>query len=79
MEANVLINGAYFPNEVLVEMVRNLEPNQVIMQGADVIAFYTHDTQDEVDFDFSMMLRSRLNHSSQKALLHYQCFEESMK
>ncbi|MEN9336481.1 MAG: hypothetical protein RLZZ500_1468 [Bacteroidota bacterium] len=51
MEANVLINGAYSPNPVLVEMVRNLEANQAILHGEDVIAFFTHDTQEEVDFD----------------------------
>lgn len=51
MEANVMLNGAYLPNAVLVEMVRNLEPNQAIMRGEDVIAFYTHDSQEEVDFD----------------------------
>lgn len=51
MEANVMINGAYFPNPVLVEMVRNLEPNQAIFRGEDVIAFYTTDSQEEVDFD----------------------------
>ncbi|MCZ8145361.1 GlmU family protein [Flavobacterium sp.] len=51
MEVNVMLNGAYLPNAVLVEMVRNLEPNQAIMRGEDVIAFYTNDSQDEVDFD----------------------------
>ncbi|MFY7758232.1 MAG: putative sugar nucleotidyl transferase, partial [Flavobacterium stagni] len=51
MEANVMINGAYFPNPVLVEIVRNLEPNQAIFRGEDVIAFYTTDSQEEVDFD----------------------------
>jgi UDP-N-acetylglucosamine diphosphorylase/glucosamine-1-phosphate N-acetyltransferase len=51
MEANVMLNGAYLPNAVLVEMVRNLEPNQAIMRGEDVIAFYTNDSQEEVDFD----------------------------
>ena len=61
MEANVLINGAYLPNPVLVEMVRNLEPNQVIMQGADVIAFYTQDTQEEVDFDTYEILECKEN------------------
>jgi len=51
MEANVMLNGAYLPNAVLVEMVRNLEQNQAIMRGEDVIAFYTNDSQEEVDFD----------------------------
>jgi UDP-N-acetylglucosamine diphosphorylase/glucosamine-1-phosphate N-acetyltransferase len=51
MEENVMINASFLPNEVLVEMVKSLEKNQAIFQGEDVIAFYTNDTQDEVDFD----------------------------
>lgn len=51
MEANVLINAAYLPNEVLAEMVSSLEENQAILAGDDVVAFYTKDTQEEVDFD----------------------------
>ncbi len=51
MEANVMINASFLPNEVLSEMVKNLEKNQAIFKGDEVIAFYTNDTQDEVDFD----------------------------
>lgn len=51
MEANVLINAAYIPNDILAEMVRNLEKNQAILKGDDVIAFYTENTQDEIDFE----------------------------
>ncbi len=51
MEANVLINAAYLPNDILAEMVRNLEKNQAILKGDDVIAFYTENTQDEIDFE----------------------------
>ena len=36
---------------VLAEMVSNLGPNQAIFKGDDVIAFYTNDEQEEVDFD----------------------------
>src|SRR5690606_35567801 len=50
MEENVMINAAYLPNEVLAEMVKSLEPNQMIMRDDDIIAFYTRDTQEEVDF-----------------------------
>jgi UDP-N-acetylglucosamine diphosphorylase/glucosamine-1-phosphate N-acetyltransferase len=32
-------------------MVLNLEPNQAIFRGDEVIAFYTNDEQEEVDFD----------------------------
>lgn len=51
MEQNVLINSAYLPNEVLAEMVMALEENQAIFSEDEVIAFYTKDTQEEVDFD----------------------------
>ena len=51
MEENVLINASYVPNEVLVEIVKNLSPGQAIAKGEEVIAFYTQDTQEEVDFD----------------------------
>jgi len=51
MEQNVLINSAYLPNEVLAEMVTSLEENQAIFCGDEVVAFYTKDTQEEVDFD----------------------------
>ena len=51
MPQNVMINSAFLPNEVLAEMVKSLEPNQAIFKGDDVIAFFTEDTQEEVDFD----------------------------
>lgn len=51
LEENVMINASFLPNEVLVEMVSNLEPNQAIFKGEEVIAFYANDTQEEVDFD----------------------------
>lgn len=51
MEQNVMINASFLPNDVLSEMVKSLEPNQAIFKGDDVIAFFTEDSQDEVDFD----------------------------
>ena len=51
MEENILINASFLPNEVLVEMIKSLEPNQAIFKDDEVIAFYTNDTQEEVDFD----------------------------
>ena len=51
MENNVMINASFCPNPVLAEMVKNLEPNQVIYKDDEVVAFYTQDTQDEVDFE----------------------------
>ncbi|WP_396182563.1 GlmU family protein [Flavobacterium sp.] len=51
MEENILINASFLPNEVLVEMIQSLEKNQAIFKGEEVIAFFTNDTQEEVDFD----------------------------
>ncbi len=51
MEENVMINASFLPNDILAEMVTNLETNQAIFKGDEVIAFYTNDTQEEVDFD----------------------------
>ena len=48
---NVMINASFLPNEVLSEMVKNLEKNQAIFKGDEVIAFFTNDSQEEVDFD----------------------------
>ncbi|MFT3793970.1 GlmU family protein [Flavobacterium sp.] len=51
MEENVLINASFLPNEILAEMVKYLEPNQAIIKGEEIIAFFTNETQEEVDFD----------------------------
>lgn len=51
MEKNIMINSSFLPNEILTEMITNLEPNQAVFHNDDVIAFYTEDSQEEVDFD----------------------------
>ncbi len=51
MENNVMINASFLPNDILSEMVKSLEKNQAIFKEDEVIAFYTKDTQEEVDFD----------------------------
>lgn len=50
MEENILINASFLPNVELVEMVKNLEVNQAIFKGEEVIAFYTKEAQDDIDF-----------------------------
>ena len=49
-EQNVMINAAYLPTEVLVELVQNLEANQALFDGEEVVAFYTLDGQEDIDF-----------------------------
>ncbi|TDO69882.1 UDP-N-acetylglucosamine diphosphorylase/glucosamine-1-phosphate N-acetyltransferase [Flavobacterium chryseum] len=51
MEENVMINAAYLPNDTLAELVSDLKENQAILKGDDVIAFFTTENQEEVDFD----------------------------
>ena len=51
MEENIMINGSYLPNLELVEMIKDLKENQAIFKGEDVIAFFTKDNQEEVDFE----------------------------
>jgi UDP-N-acetylglucosamine diphosphorylase/glucosamine-1-phosphate N-acetyltransferase len=51
MEENVLINASYCPTESLVTQVKNLSKNEAIFKGEDVIAFYTSDSQEAVNFD----------------------------
>jgi len=51
MEDNIMINASYLPNPILAELVSNLEPNQALFKGDDVIAFYSQESQEEVDFD----------------------------
>ncbi len=48
---NIMLNASYLPNEVLATMVKNLQPNEAIFKGEDVIAFYTTDEQEEVNFE----------------------------
>ena len=51
LEENIMINAAYCPNDVLVEMIQFLNPMQAIVKGDDIIGFYSTIEQDEVDFD----------------------------
>jgi UDP-N-acetylglucosamine diphosphorylase/glucosamine-1-phosphate N-acetyltransferase len=51
LEENVMINSSFLPNDILAEMVSNLESNQAIFKGDEVIAFYTNEEQESVDFD----------------------------
>jgi UDP-N-acetylglucosamine diphosphorylase/glucosamine-1-phosphate N-acetyltransferase len=48
---NVLINASFCPTKSLVEKVKNLSKNEAIFKGEDVIAFFTSDSQEEVNFD----------------------------
>jgi UDP-N-acetylglucosamine diphosphorylase/glucosamine-1-phosphate N-acetyltransferase len=51
MDENVMINASYLPNAELAEMVKSLEDNQAIFKDEDVIAFFSKDSQDDIDFE----------------------------
>ncbi|MFD2550630.1 GlmU family protein [Bizionia sediminis] len=51
LEANIMINASYTPNETLVNMISNLTENQAIFVGEDLVAFYTNEWQEAINFD----------------------------
>ncbi|MFI8379912.1 GlmU family protein [Leeuwenhoekiella sp. NPDC079379] len=50
-EDNIMINAAYIPTSVLIDSIFDLKPLQALFDGEDVVAFYTQDSQDEIDFE----------------------------
>ena len=51
MDNNVMLNASFLPTEKLVNLVKNLKENEAIIKGDEIIAFFTTNTQEEVDFD----------------------------
>jgi UDP-N-acetylglucosamine diphosphorylase/glucosamine-1-phosphate N-acetyltransferase len=51
MEQNIMINASFLPNAELVSLIQNLEANQAVVFGEEIVAFHTNDTQEEVDFE----------------------------
>ncbi|MHB0756698.1 GlmU family protein [Polaribacter sp. M15] len=51
LEENILINASFCPTKGLVDKVKNLSKNEAIFKGEDVIAFFTTDSQEEVNFE----------------------------
>ena len=50
-EKNIFINASFLPNNKLVNLIINLKPNELINSGDDLIAFYSEESQDEVDLE----------------------------
>ena len=50
MEQNIMINASYLPNYEIIEFIKELKENQAIFKDEDVIAFFTNDTQEDIDF-----------------------------
>ena len=51
MDENIMINASYLPNFELAKLISDLKENQAIFKDEDVIAFFTKDTQDNINFD----------------------------
>ena len=51
LDKNILINASFLPTKKLVNEVKGLSSNQAIFKDDQVIAFFTTDTQENVDFD----------------------------
>ena len=51
LDQNVMINASILPNENLAEMVSELKENQAILKNDTIIAFFTTENQETVDFD----------------------------
>lgn len=50
MAENIMINASFLPNGELVELILELKENEVIFFEEDVVAFFSKETQNEVDF-----------------------------
>ena len=51
MEHNVMINASFLPTKLLADAIAELTENQAIFINGEVVAFFTNETQDEVNFD----------------------------
>lgn len=51
MEQNVMINASFLPTLSLAEKIMELKENQAIFKEEEVIAFFTTDSQETIDFD----------------------------
>lgn len=48
-EENIMINAAYFPSSAFIDQIKNLQKNEAIFDGEEIVAFYTEEDQN-VDF-----------------------------
>ena len=56
MEENIMLNASFIPTPELVDQVKKLKENQIILKNDEIVAFFTTDAQIEVDFDTYEML-----------------------
>ncbi|MGB0896837.1 MAG: GlmU family protein [Flavobacteriaceae bacterium] len=51
LEENVMINASFLPNADLVKSIKSLSEHQAIFCNDEIVAFYSTNSQEEVDFD----------------------------
>lgn len=51
LENNVMINASFLPSKALINEVKKLKENQAIFKNDEVVAFFTKESQEEVNFD----------------------------
>ena len=51
MNSNIMLNASFLPSSKLIKLVNNLKENEAIFKDDEVVAFYTSNTQENVDFE----------------------------
>ena len=51
MTENVMINASFLPTSSLTEIILDLKENQLVIKDDEIIAFFTKESQEEVDFE----------------------------
>lgn len=51
MEENVMINASFLPNQEVVDAIKGLKENQLIVDNEEVVAFYVKEGEEHIDFD----------------------------
>jgi len=50
MDTNIMISASFLPTSKLVTLVKNLKENQAIFKKDEVVAFFSQQSQDKIDF-----------------------------
>jgi UDP-N-acetylglucosamine diphosphorylase/glucosamine-1-phosphate N-acetyltransferase len=51
LKHNIMINASFLPTEKIANQIKNLKENEAIFKDGELVAFYTTNTQNKVDFD----------------------------
>ena len=62
MEENIMLNASFLPTENLVKLVKNLNQNEAIFKGDEIIAFFTTNAQEEVNLIPIKLSLMRMNY-----------------